>query len=885
MSEANERLATALADRYRIEQELGQGGMATVYLAEDLKHKRKVALKVLKPELAAVLGAERFVQEITTTASLQHPHILPLFDSGTADGFLFYVMPFIDGETLRDKLDRETQLGINEAVRITTEVADALHYAHQQGVIHRDIKPENILLQNGRAMVADFGIALAVSAAAGGRMTETGLSLGTPHYMSPEQATAEKDLSARSDVYSLGSVLYEMLTGDPPHTASSAQQIIMKIVTEEAAPVTKARKSVPPNIAAAVAQSLEKLPADRFASAAEFAAALQNPTFATTAIGSGAAGAAVPPFRRSALTAILATTTVLFAALAGWAWLASEAAPPAVPFHASLSDTLIPLPSGIAISPDGRLIIVAVSIRDGAQLFARAADDDLFRLIPGTEGAVSPTFSPDGRTIGFHQAQAGQGQWSLRRIPVEGGVAQTIADSVAFSDWGADGTIVVIRSEGLYRIPPEGGSPELILSSDTLAINSPSLLPDGSGVLFTDDEVVSGRGLLLDFATREVSVLLERALNPKYVASGHIVYQAPPPSRIVMAVPFDLAARRITGPPVAVLSQVWRLAGTSHWVASRTGTLVYVRSPNVEATERLAWVDMTGDATLLPLQVQDMENPRVSPDGRRIAFIDFNGQAASLYDVSTGATTRLGAYVSFAWSADSRVLYASAAQGSRNATVRVNMDGTGAIDTLRRDDGEVFGVTPDGTRLVLQRGTGSRGSDIDILRIDGETPELVPYLRANWNERQPALSPDGRWLAYTSDETGGNGIYVRAFPEPGPPVRVSESGGVGAAWAPDGSGIFYAGPDSMIRAGIAVGRDGLEVRSRRGVFAHSGFEVTTAAFFQALGFPRRYDVHPGGDRLLMVRSLEETFDLGVPIRIVTNWFEEVRQRAREGGTP
>src|SRR6188768_3890111 len=247
----SERLTAAVADRYRIVRELGQGGMATVYLAEDIKHDRKVALKVLKPELAAVLGAERFVQEIKTTAALQHPHILPLFDSGTADGFLYYVMPFIKGETIREKLNRETQFGVDEAVRIAREVADALDYAHRHGVIHRDIKPENILLHDGRAMVMDFGIALAVSAAAGGRMTETGLSLGTPHYMSPEQATAEKEISARSDMYSLGSVLYEMLTGQPPHVGGSAQQIIMKIITESPRPVTELRKSVPANVAAA----------------------------------------------------------------------------------------------------------------------------------------------------------------------------------------------------------------------------------------------------------------------------------------------------------------------------------------------------------------------------------------------------------------------------------------------------------------------------------------------------------------------------------------------------------------------------------------------------------------------------------------------------------
>src|SRR5215217_5959206 len=278
------RLTAALADRYLIERELGQGGMATVYIADDVRHRRKVAIKVLKPELAAVLGAGRFVQEIATTAALQHPHILPLFDSGEADGFLYYVMPFVEGETLRQKLDRETQLGIDEAVKIAREVADALDYAHRHGVIHRDIKPENILLHDGRPIVADFGIALAVSAAAGGRMTETGLSLGTPHYMSPEQATAERDLTNRSDIYSLGSVLYEMLTGDPPHTGASAQQIIMKIVTEEAAPVTKLRRSVPHNVAAAVAKALEKLPADRFESAAEFAKALGDSSYRGTTV-------------------------------------------------------------------------------------------------------------------------------------------------------------------------------------------------------------------------------------------------------------------------------------------------------------------------------------------------------------------------------------------------------------------------------------------------------------------------------------------------------------------------------------------------------------------------------------------------------------------------
>src|SRR5215467_10551408 len=325
MSEITESLSVALADRYRIVRRLGEGGTATVYLAEDLKHDRKVALKVLRPELAAVLGADRFVQEIKTTAQLQHPHILPLYDSGSTDaghgaGLLYYVMPYIEGETLRQKLDREQQLGIDEAVNIAGEVAAALQYAHEHGVVHRDIKPENILLRDGRAIVADFGIALAVSAAAGGRMTETGLSLGTPHYMSPEQATADKHITNRSDIYSLGSVLYESLTGEAPHTGSSAQMIIMKIVTDTARPVRELRKAVPPHVAAAVATALEKLPADRFDSAKAFADALHNPAFSSPVASATDVGAARLVSRRVTLPALMAVT-ILTGVLAIWGWM------------------------------------------------------------------------------------------------------------------------------------------------------------------------------------------------------------------------------------------------------------------------------------------------------------------------------------------------------------------------------------------------------------------------------------------------------------------------------------------------------------------------------------------------------------------------------------
>ena len=279
MSEVITRLSEALSHSYRIERELGQGGMATVYLAHDLKHDRDVAIKVLHPELAAALGAERFLTEIKTTARLQHPHILPLLDSGEAGGLLFYVMPYVSGETLRTRLEREKQLPIADAVRIAREVADALSAAHGLGTIHRDIKPENILLQGGHALVADFGIALAVHHAGTARMTQTGMSLGTPQYMSPEQAMGEKTVDARTDIYALGVVTYEMLAGDPPFTGSTVQSIVAKIMTDPARPLTELRKSVPAHVDAAVLGALEKLPADRIATAAAFAHALGDPGF------------------------------------------------------------------------------------------------------------------------------------------------------------------------------------------------------------------------------------------------------------------------------------------------------------------------------------------------------------------------------------------------------------------------------------------------------------------------------------------------------------------------------------------------------------------------------------------------------------------------------
>src|SRR5690242_2696090 len=308
------RLTTALSDRYVIQRELGSGGMAIVYLAHDRKLDRDVALKVLRPELGAVLGAERFLAEIKISARLDHPHILTLIDSGDADGMLYYVLPYVRGETLRDKLTRERQLGLDEALTITRQVASALDYAHRQGLVHRDIKPENILIQEGEAMLTDFGIALAVKEAGGNRLTQTGLSLGTPQYMSPEQATGDRGIDARSDVYSLASVLYEMLAGEPPVTGASAQSMIAKLMTEKPTHLRVLRDTVPPAIDDAVARALAKTPADRFATAGDFSRALEVKSREQAPVPTGPAA---QPASSRGRVAVIAGVVALVAIAAG----------------------------------------------------------------------------------------------------------------------------------------------------------------------------------------------------------------------------------------------------------------------------------------------------------------------------------------------------------------------------------------------------------------------------------------------------------------------------------------------------------------------------------------------------------------------------------------
>ena len=472
MSDAVTRLNAALEGHYVIERELGEGGMAHVYLADDIKHERKVALKVLKSELAAVVGAERFLAEIKTTANLQHPHILQLYDSGEADGFLYFVMPFVEGETLREKIDRDKQLPLEEAVALTRAVAGALQAAHEQGVVHRDIKPANILLSHGEPLVADFGIALAVQQAGGGRLTETGMSLGTPYYMSPEQATADRDPDARSDIYSLGCVLYEMLTGEPPFTGHTAQAVLGKILTGSPASPTEIRPAIPAHVESVALKALERLPADRFSSAAALADALGNPAFRhgtadEAATPSAEAIAEVAGLRRR--TRVLAGATVLLAGGLALSLLPRGDPPAAEGVYEFLvrGDSTHEVVAGnagvLALSPDGRTLAYLGRDQGVTRIYTRLLAERQAQPIPGTEAARDVIFSYDGTRLAFSTTSN-----ELRTVRLVGGSPTslgTLTGGLAGAYWGPDDRIVygVSGAEGLMRVSvSDGASDELV---------------------------------------------------------------------------------------------------------------------------------------------------------------------------------------------------------------------------------------------------------------------------------------------------------------------------------------------------------------------------------------------------------------------------------------
>ncbi len=875
-----ERLKAALAETYAIDREIGQGGMATVYLAQDLKHDRKVAIKVLRPELAAVIGADRFLTEIKTTANLQHPHILPLFDSGVTGAessesggvhatgtppnsqlqtFLYYVMPFVEGETLRDRLNREKQLPIADAVRIGTEVASALDYAHRHGVIHRDIKPENILLHDGRALVADFGIALAASRAGNTRMTETGMSLGTPHYMSPEQAMGEREITARSDVYALGCVVYEMLCGEPPFGGPTAQAIVAKVLTEVPRPLLPKRHTIPPHVEQAVLTALEKLPADRYESAALFAAAIGTVGAETHARTGGAprrgGTVSLAVIRRRKWATPLAGAVLLALGLTIGEYLTPKdvAAPPArftiqIPENQRLSGAPV---SVLALSPEGRTLVFTGETDRGNELFTRRLEDLLPTKIPNTEGASEPRFSRDGRWLAFFQGSA------LRRMPAEGGPGTNVRlppEGIFTFIWDREnGFIVATTGYTLARLLPSGAI-DTIAVPDTvrgeLGLVPFDILPDGSILVSVWTSSASfGPVDAVDPETGVRRRVITTGAGGVWYGQRSLVWTDP--SGALFTADFDPSSLALST-EVTQLAPAVRVVpgGLPEIAVSPSGAVAYI--PAQPTT--LVRVGRDGSETVLLGDPQRYHSPRISPDGRRIVY-DISGLSRDvwLYDQSDRTSTRL----SFqndghdpTWMPNGNAVTYMTARGTGMGVFRSIADGSGSAESLAvYNNLSIHAITPDG-RFGVGSYSGIGGSwDLLILSFEGSHP-VTPFLATQFWESHAALSPDGRWLAYQSNESARLEVYVRRFPAGGGRTLVSQGGGMEPMWARNGRELFYfgtrAGGEAALVAAAVTTAPEFRVLSRTPLFSNAAYEMAQPH--------ANYDIFPDGRSFVMVRQ-------------------------------
>jgi eukaryotic-like serine/threonine-protein kinase len=885
MPRTRDRISQAVADRYRVERELGAGGMATVYLAHDLRHERQVALKVLRPEIASALGADRFLAEIRTTAKLQHPHLLPLFDSGRAAGaspddpdLLYYVMPLIDGESLRERLVREKQVPVFESIRLAIEVADALDYAHRRGIIHRDIKPENILLHDGHALVADFGIALALTRAVGAeRLTATGLSIGTPQYMSPEQAAGEPHLDARADVYALGAILYEMLTGEPPHTGATPQIIMARAATERPRAIRDVRATVPPQVEAAVMTALQPLPADRFSSAADMARALRAASDRSDEWSGRTPRAAR---WRGMLVAVGMATLITAVAVRAWMQRGDPGNTARVTARLAL-----PLPPGqvlqasgtpFAISRDGALITYAASVSGIAQLYLRPLSASEARAIPSTDGAEAPFFSPDDLWIGYHAAG------KLWKVAVAGGAPIALTDARTFcgASWTADFILFSKCENRLYRISSRGGeaieipvslqrgtraSAESTTAENILSLRWPALLPDGRHALVHVERQASVGIAVVDLTTGALRPVVA-GNQGMYLPTGHLLFDGG--EGLMRLVRFDLARLEIVGEPVPAF-ETFRGAdgGSSFFAVSATGTLVHV--PGGFA-RWLVLTDRMGRPERASPEARGYRFPRFSPDGRRISVtVDPRPSDIWIVDLGDWRATRVttsGGNINSIWSADGarigftgRGTWTVAGPGDEPEKLAPFTPGAPVYLGSWARDGSVFAY----------RGTARAVYDLVVLAPQDSV--WSPILATPANERDPAISPDGRWIAYTSDRSGTPEVYVRPREGNGVGMVVTAGGGREPRWADGGREIIFRRGSSMMTLPVQTGPTFRVAGTARELF------VADYDFSQ----DRNWDVTADGRRFLFVRN-----DAAAPrgLIVVLNWFDVVRD-AREREAP
>ncbi|MBL0169818.1 MAG: PD40 domain-containing protein [Gemmatimonadaceae bacterium] len=732
MSSTIEHLSTALRDRYRVERELGRGGMATVYLAHDLKHGRQVAVKVLSPELGAVLGAERFLSEIRVTANLQHPNLLPLFDSGSADGLLYYVMPYIEGETLRARIEREQQLPVDEVIRLVTLMAAALDFAHARGVVHRDLKPENILVQAGQPVIADFGIALAVAQSGGERVTQTGLSLGTPRYMSPEQAAGERAVDARSDQYALGALTYEMLMGEPPHTGATAQMIIARVMSETPRSIRTVRPAVSVTVDAAVRRALSKSPADRFATCGDFARALVSDTVSSVSVSAAAPSSR---FGLIAFGVIAAALTVLGTVV----WLTVRRNQPLMMSMPTIGRTAqVTRDPGLEIDPalsrDGTMIAYAQGPATHMQIYVQQVNGGRRVALTNdsTDHFRSPKWSPDGTQIAYH------GNDGIFVVPSLGGQPRRVLalDSLAVPNanartpilglaWAPDGQrLAYVQPSGALLIVPLNGGEAARLSAPALAF-SPAWSPDGKFIA-----VAAG--------------------NLEFVFGTEYLGNAGPASIWVLPVAGGPASRVTTDTHLNI-SPTWSPDGRAlYWISDRDGSRDIYRAP----------LDTRGMATAAPARLTtgvEAHGIALAADGMHLAYASLR-TFSNIYAI---AVPRVGP---------------------------VSVSAARAVTTGQQII-EFLDVSADGRDLVFD---SDRNGNPDIYRMPASGGEATRLTSDSTGDYSPEWSPDGRLIVFHSVRAGTRDIYTMNADGTNVVRRTTwPSQELDPQWSPDGSMVAF----------------------------------------------------------------------------------------------
>jgi serine/threonine-protein kinase len=840
----------------------------------------------------------RFQREAEVLASLNHPNIAAIHGFEEGDGIRALVLEFIDGPTLADRI-AQGPIPLDETLPIARQVADALEAAHERGIIHRDLKPANIKLRpDGAVKVLDFGLAKAFVDPAAGldgpayllsqsptmtspAMTRLGVILGTAAYMSPEQARG-RTVDKRSDIWAFGCVLYEMLTGIQTFRGDDTTEVLASVVRSEP-DWSSLPADTPPNIRALLLRCLQKDVRKRIRDAGDIVLDLDEPSPAAAPASAVAGTSASILSRRSLLVGLAGL--MLGGVITGLGVRLLEP-----PRTTPVTRFMMRLPPGqrlagldltaMAFSPDGRRLAYVASAGGSQQLYLREMDSLEGMPIAGTEGAASPFFSPDGQWVGFFTLNG------LKKVPLSGGAPVVLDRLVDFGrggSWGVDGNIVFSPGfvSGLSLVPATGGTPSrtLTMLDRQKAEGShrfPPHLPDGRGVLFTVGTGGSwdnARIEVLRLDTGERKVVIEGGSDGRYLPSGHLVYLR---AGVLMAVAFDLDRLAVIGPPVGVVEGVLPSTdntGAAQAAFAEDGSLFYVPGTGRASERRLVWVDRTGTEQALQLPPRPYRHPRLSPDGQRLALdIDEgNGSDVWLYDLFRGTLTRLtfDGGMSPAWTPDgTKVTFESesATAGAANLFWK-SADGSGADERLTTGDTDQFlsSWSTDEKTLAFVQAAPATGWDIWTLSLEnGRKPQA--FLQTPFNESDPAFSPDGRWVAYESDESGRVEVYVQPFPGPGSKELVSTDGGTDPAWSRDGRELFYRSGDRMMAVATAI----------RPTFRASKPEVLFERPYWAAFLLRNYDVSPDGRRFLMIKESEQAA-AAVHINVVQHWLEELKR--------